>query len=264
MRTARLCEHTFVEDWLSASSIVVDFGLNRGEFSSGIALRFGCRIWGAEPDPRLFLELPAVPGLTKLRVAIGGADGHATFHLNAKMCSSLLFAEKSGQTEAELTQVPVLSLPTFLATNQLERIHLLKIDIEGAEIAMFDNCADEHLLRIEQMTIEFHQFMDPKLIPDVRRVISRLRRLGFFVVDFSRDRYDGLFINTNLRRLRPWSKLGFQLTKYRRGLSRVIGGWIGRRELRSWTAADELTSLKVAGQPGPPGGEGPENARGVE
>lgn len=242
MKTARLCGHTFVKDWISASSIVVDFGMNRGEFSGEMIHRFGCRVWGAEPDPRLFREIPDHPGLTKLPIAIGGSDGHAAIHLNSTVCSSLLFAENANQTGHELVEVPLVSLRTFLEKNHLRSIHLLKMDIEGAEIDMFDACDDKLLLGIEQITVEFHQFMNPRLIPEVRRITNRLQLLGFFGMDFSRDRYDVLFVNTNLRPLPPWSKLGLVLAKYGRGVSRVARSLAGRGEPPSWTVADELRS----------------------
>ncbi len=43
----------------------------------------------------------------------------------------------------------------------VDRIDLLKIDIEGAEIGMFDDCTDEELSSIGQITVEFHAFLFP-------------------------------------------------------------------------------------------------------
>ena len=93
LKIVRICEHSFVEDWISGRSLVVDLGLNQGAFASAIAERYGCRIIGAEPDPTFFETLPDIKGLEKESIAIGGSNGVAKLHLNTTCCSSTIFKE---------------------------------------------------------------------------------------------------------------------------------------------------------------------------
>ncbi len=78
----------------------------------------------------------------------------------------------------------------------LEKIDLLKIDIEGAEIALFDSTSNDVLSRIRQITVEFHDFIPELGIQnDVKRTKLRLQSLGFYCIEWSRTNTDVLFIN---------------------------------------------------------------------
>jgi FkbM family methyltransferase len=230
MKIVRACGHTFILDWLNGSSTIVDLGLNRGSFSSRMSRLVGCRIYGAEPDPVMFERLPEIPGLSKLQAAVSGADGLVEFHVNSTQCSSMLFRQSTGQG-GMTTSVRSVTLPTFLKINNLDRVDLLKADIEGAEVDMFENTPDELLQRVEQITVEFHDFMDPALGPGVARVRQRLGHLGFHEVDFSRNRMDVLYVNMRLHPLGVLAKLNLAETKYRRGVSRILGRLVGKQDL---------------------------------
>jgi FkbM family methyltransferase len=229
MKIVRACGHTFIMDWLNRSSTIVDLGLNRGGFSSRISSLVGCRIYGAEPDPIMFEGLPEIPGLSKLQAAVSGADGQVEFHVNSTQCSSMLFRQNSGQG-GTTTSVRSVTLPTFLKINNLDRVDLLKADIEGAEVDMFEHTPDELLEKVDQITIEFHDFMDTALGPGVARVRQQLRRLGFHEVDFSRNRMDVLYVNTRSHPLDVFAKLDLRATKYLRGVSRILGRLAGKQD----------------------------------
>ncbi|PSB43645.1 hypothetical protein C7B67_23565 [filamentous cyanobacterium Phorm 6] len=52
-----------------------------------------------------------------------------------------------------------ITLETFLNHQKIELVDLLKIDIEGAEEAVFNSTTDATLCNVKQITIEFHDFM---------------------------------------------------------------------------------------------------------
>jgi len=56
---------------------------------------------------------------------------------------------------------------------------VLKIDIEGAELEMLLGTPESVLRRCDQITVEFHDFMDRSQAVDVRACIHRLRSFGF-------------------------------------------------------------------------------------
>jgi FkbM family methyltransferase len=202
----------------------VDLGLNQGAFASAVAERYGCRIIGAEPDPTLFQALPDIKGLEKESIAIG-SDGVVKLHLNITCCSSTTFKE-NGKEAQNIVLVPSMTLQRFLEIKAVDLVHLLKVDIEGAEVAMFDAAADDFLRKFEQITVEFHEFMDHSLSPDVCRIRRRLRRLGFYDIDFTRTRMDVLFINQKFHPLSMWQRLRLRLESYIRGVMRVVGRFL--------------------------------------
>src|SRR5207249_5901277 len=107
--TGRICGHTFIPRLLSADSIVVDLGVNQGEFAQAILQRFGCRVYGAEPTPELCARLNSAVGLSVLPVAIGGRDGRATLNTYVDKSSSVLARPKAARLDQ--VQVDVMTLP---------------------------------------------------------------------------------------------------------------------------------------------------------
>jgi hypothetical protein len=101
---------------------------------------------------------------------------------------------------------------------------LAKIDIEGAEITMFDSTDDQTLLFIKQISIKFDYFMDPKLIEPVQRILQRMNGLGFQTFVFARNSHgDVLFINPAHIKLSGTQKFTFKhITRNLRGLQRII------------------------------------------
>lgn len=228
LRIVRACGHTFLSSPLNQGSVVLDFGMNRGEFSRLASKMFSCRIYGAEAHPGLHAALPRQPNITAHNVAIAGGPGQLELNIFDQHCASVVFdrLEKGARTVV----VPTTSLGAFLEANAIDRVALLKCDIEGAELAMFEAATDEEVSRIDQITIEFHDFLDPAQREPVMRIFERLARLGFHGLDFSKNRMDVLFVNQNTIPLSMFDKLKLVFTKYQRGISRIIERRLGRRD----------------------------------
>ena len=107
----------------------------------------------------------------------------------------------------------------------IDRIDLLKVDIEGAEIGMFDDCSDEELRSIGQITVEFHAFLFPEQQAAVTRIRERMAHIGFWVLPFSLDSTDVLFLNrrTGVSSLAVAYLRSF--VRYGRGSPGVSAGW---------------------------------------
>ena len=76
-----------------------------------------------------------------------------------------------------------------------EPIDLVKVDIEGAELPMLLETPEAILRRLEQISVEFHDFRRAELKPFVDRARQRLRALGFDELRVTLDNQDVLFIN---------------------------------------------------------------------
>jgi hypothetical protein len=126
---------------------------------------------------------------------VGGRSGSAILKRAAGKCSLLLGAVSAIDDQLE---VEVVSLERFLSLAGFadsERIDLIKVDIEGAELAMFEDVPDASLLRGAQFTVEFYDFILPALSPRVNGVKLRLQLLGFPVIKFSLANTEVLFVN---------------------------------------------------------------------
>src|SRR5687768_4824762 len=170
--------HSFLPGPIGSDSVVVDLGANRGEFSQRVRARFGCRCYAVEPTPRLFREIEQIPGVRSFNYAINDRDEPVTFHISESEVRSSLLGNLQRATGEHVT-VQGRTLESFMAENQLSRINLLKADIEGAEVRLFESTSDQVLKRIDQITIEFHDFCGMMTEEQILVIRQRLERLGF-------------------------------------------------------------------------------------
>lgn len=222
----RIEGHSFLSASLGSESVVVDLGINQANFAHELHALTGCRVVGVEASPKLAEAAPQRPWLRVENVAITGIDGPVNLHLNEGRDASLLAT--ISEDDAGTVSVPGVTLQNFLSAQGISAIDLMKVDIEGAEIAMFDTTDDDILENVAQITIEFHDFMDTAMARDVARIKDRLRGLGFLCINFSRNNADVLFLN---RRHIDVSGIGLlymrAVYKYVRGFGRQLSALSG-------------------------------------
>lgn len=151
-----------------------------------------------EPNPVLVDALRKVE-LNVNYATVVAQPGEVSFNLalndEASSVLPLLAASVYGATLYRKVSVPVITLESLV--DSVERIDLLKIDIEGAEIDVLKTTPATVLSRVAQLTIEFHcheSFGFGKLA-EVRQIINRLRQLGFIYLEFSPTLVNVLFLN---------------------------------------------------------------------
>jgi FkbM family methyltransferase len=168
-----LAGHSFFADHLAPHSTVLDLGLNTGEFALPLIQRYGCRVVGVEPASEPLERLRAPANLEVEQAAMAEHDG------TVELFSAEWYPTSVGELgQDRIASVRGLRLETLL-DRCAPRIDLMKVDIEGAEFGMFDTTPDTQLDRIDQMTVEFHDFLDPSRRAHVEAIHARLRRLGF-------------------------------------------------------------------------------------
>jgi FkbM family methyltransferase len=121
-------------------------GANVGEFSQHCQAGFGphCRIHAFEPASSTFAELVrrtrnSCPSVEAHRLGISNAEGTAVLH-SSEACStiaSLVELERPIRPfdSALDEKVDLTTIDAFCASRTIERIHFLKLDIEGHELA---------------------------------------------------------------------------------------------------------------------------------
>lgn len=203
--------HTFLADSLDEGSVVVDLGAHNGEFSREVHRRFNCQCHMVEALPDLFAQIATDSALHKYHYAMTGTDGPVTLFVSANPEANSITKTVASATDS--VQVEGLSLASFMQRTGLKHIDLLKVDIEGAEIALLESASTDVLAAIDQITVEFHDFI-PGLI-DSNQVESIKRKLNeskFYGIKFSHHmNTDVLFINQRFGRI---GRLGYWYLKY--------------------------------------------------
>ena len=80
-------------------------------------------------------------------------------------------------------------------------IEVLKLDIEGAELAVIDSLSDDLICRIGQITVEFHDFLGYYSTDEVVARVDRMVALGFRELFWSEVRNTGDVLLVNKRHL---------------------------------------------------------------
>lgn len=179
---------------INGSSLVVDLGAYDGFFSHSIIDRFGCRVIALEAVPDLAARITRHEKLSVFQEAIAGKTGLVGINQYEKRCASLSGAI-ANEERVSVTTVRTVSFHDLKAREGIDKVDLLKVDVEGAELGMFDSSTDEDLLACKQITVEFHDFLYPTTHDHVEKVKQRLVSLGFSLVPFSFNNTDVLFIN---------------------------------------------------------------------
>ncbi len=221
IRIARVADHSFLSAPIGRTSAVLDLGVNTGAFASAMVDRFGCHVIGVEPVPQLFAALGGLTGVTVEQFAITADGEPVTLFINRSSCATI--DARLSQPSADAVEVPGITLAALLERHRLDRAALVKVDIEAAEHAMIDTAPLEVLQRVDQFTIEFHDFLHPELVDSVRTTRDRLRAAGFAELSLSGDNCDVLFVNRARIPFGPGLRAAAALSqKYPRALRRKL------------------------------------------
>jgi FkbM family methyltransferase len=145
--------------------VVVDLGSHIGASIAYFRERYPeARIVGLEPDPATFAKLEAnvaaLDGVTVQRRAVAAADGESVFYAAPYTLASSLVAERAGSRPVT---VPTVTLDHLIEEHGLERIDLLKLDVEGSEHDALAGA--DGLARVRAIVGELHpRLTDPDAV----------------------------------------------------------------------------------------------------
>ncbi|WP_396932403.1 FkbM family methyltransferase [Mycolicibacterium sp.] len=179
---------------ICAAGTLVDAGANKGQFSLAFrALRPEALIIAFEPLPEAantYERMFARDHRTHLqRVALASAEGSATFHVADRADSSSLLRPGPGQAlafgvrAAKTIEVPVKRLGDCVDFATLPQPVLLKVDVQGGELAVFDGCTQLDLIDFIYVELSFIElYVGQPLFQDVSGYLAErgFRIIGVF------------------------------------------------------------------------------------
>lgn len=143
----------------------------------------GCRVIGFEPDPAIFALLQenldrngASDGVTLVPAGLAAADGRDFFNPDGSA---------GGRIEQDATSaINVVRLSPYLT----EPVDFLKLNIEGEELAVLQECAAAGVLKnVREMVVEYHGWPGgPQRLGDLLNLLDR-EGFRYLVHDFDAE-----------------------------------------------------------------------------
>ena len=172
-------DHGFLLDYLRPGDTVIDVGANQGMMAMTASTRVGIagRVFAIEPHPCTFarlvdnVRLNRMVNVETLRYAVGAAK------------TTVLFSDEPNDSTNHVATGGALSVPmdTLDAIlGGLERVHLLKVDVEGYERFVFEG-ASALLARTDCVFFEVNDEAFLRQGYTTRDVITQLQEKEFRV-----------------------------------------------------------------------------------
>lgn len=187
----QIAEHSFFDDKFGSEIIVIDIGACRGEFinemDKAYKMRKGILV---EANPVLYKQLLNKENYVVYNNAVAKDDDTIiTFYEDHKAAyvGSCVFNYFNGIPH----KIKSISLETLIISNDIDVVDILKIDVEGSEYEILENISEDVLQKINQITVEFHDFIDPKLKPYTKNIINRMEASGYKSISKSTEYMNG-------------------------------------------------------------------------
>ncbi len=159
-------------------------GANTGSFSEIIIKKFKSNCFAIEANVKLFNCIDD-RHLTKLNLAVTKKDGPVEFYISQNHeASSLSNSFQNLWKTTEKQTVEGISWNSLRQRLNLDRseIEVLKMDIEGAELDIIDTLDEENSANVQQITVEFHHWINPDLLERTKQAIKKLLSSGYIAI----------------------------------------------------------------------------------
>jgi FkbM family methyltransferase len=168
---------------LDHSAVVLSFGIGKDiSFDMACIERHGCKVYGFDPTPKSIEWVSSNVSNEKfifLPFGIGAKSGSSNFHLpkNKKAVSgSIHYADFLDKEE--VISVELKSFDDLVAHLHLERVDVVKMDIEGAEYEVLQSIVDSKI-EVQQILVEFHDRIFSEREPKSKHIVSYLNENGY-------------------------------------------------------------------------------------
>lgn len=185
-------------DRFSESSTIIDVGCGfLAEFSCFLIEKYKLTAIGIDPT------LKHKSHLQKIEKKYNGRFIHIPAVV-ARQNESVVFYEtlehESGSLLPQHTNilkdhfrtysVESMNLTALLKRTDLSQVDLVKLDLEGAEYELLQNCTKEELLPFRQLFIEFHHLaVNNYSKEDTQQIVKRIKNFGYKAFTFDHINY---------------------------------------------------------------------------
>lgn len=168
---------------VNPGDVVVDCGANIGIFTR-YAYKLGAsRVISFEPAPDNYRCLVKnVPNMSNdiHNKAVSSTNGNKTLYLDKNAGGHSIIKEDINNTKLGTSvNIPCINLDSLFDNGTVSKIDFLKVDVEGAELEVFEGISDANLSKVDRIAMEYHHAKF-NFDENIRNsFLDRFQRLGF-------------------------------------------------------------------------------------
>lgn len=175
---------------LDATSLVIDAGGYRGQWTSDIVARYRCKVIVFEPIPafadRIRERFRGNPNVVVETAGLAATDGQASIAVDADASSA---CRDGGRRET----ITLVAIDRYLREQKIAHVDLIKINIEGGEYDLLEHVLASGMIgTFRDLQIQFHDF--------VPQAAERMKAIQDKLTQTHRLTYQYPFIWENWRR----------------------------------------------------------------
>ena len=203
-----ISEHTLDESLLNGREIsIIDLGACLGEFSNSMNSLFNVKkSILVEANPVNFGKIENKKNyicLNRVVVPDSCNDDYISFFEDKDSPYNGSFVFDYFSASLQEHKIETIHLGSIISEyfSDTKEIDILKIDIEGAEYPLLEEIKKNDISRFRQISIEFHDFIDPRLRNKNESIINKIISCGFDFVSskpanfrYGSEHYDTLFV----------------------------------------------------------------------
>lgn len=178
------------------AEVVFDVGAKGGDFATQYLAVFPkATVYAFEPAPASFQLVAAVgnPRLRAVQSAVMDYDGTVDLYLNSHVGShSTLEIDRHPFPVAGTVTVPAITLDTFCALEDIDRIDFLKVDTNGADLLVLEGAGQlfaQDRIGVVSVELIYYPYYTGQPVPE--DITEFLRHFGMQMVALSPHYYQG-------------------------------------------------------------------------
>ena len=171
---------------LGRESIVLDVGAYFGEWCEEMSARYAPQIFAFEPDPINFERLEQIcqtnPAITPMQYGL--SDRNETARMSLEFMGSTIYTNGKVGNRGRWAEVEIRDIRDVWRELQLDRVQLMKINIEGGEFPLLERMIETGLTdQVDTFLIQFHEW-HPGAYRRRRKIQRELARTHRAVWDY--------------------------------------------------------------------------------
>lgn len=221
IKTLNDYDYSQVDDRLfNHNGCIVDVGCSGWDWSTFFIGKK--RVIGIDPYES------AIDGVTFFEGLLGPVNGMTYIYRNGQ--DSTVVGEMNISNDIDYKKFPMMNWKTFKKTYSVEKVSVLKLNIEGGEYSLLMSLDAEDFKHIDQIVVSFHDVRDGIIDGRTQTIINYICEHGYSYTQLENKYGWGLFIKTD-----P-DAADFNNASLLKNITIVTGMWdLGRGEINGWS-----------------------------